>query len=98
MGTDGQKVLTVVELSRLGNIARTKALSPERRKEIARLAAQARWHKKLDAPDPTDPQGPKRGDEDQVLCNLSPAPTLEQSRRPCRPVQPALFEGVALAA
>ncbi len=30
-------------LGRLGGIARKKALSPERRKEIALEAAQARW-------------------------------------------------------
>ena len=28
-----------------GGLARAKALSPERRKEIARLAVQARWKK-----------------------------------------------------
>jgi len=28
-----------------GGLARAKALSPERRKEIARLAVQARWRK-----------------------------------------------------
>jgi hypothetical protein len=88
MGNDGQKVLTVVELSRLGNIARTKKLSTERRKEIAQLAAKARWAKKPDAPDPNDPKkGPKDG-PDLVLCKI---------RKPCRQTgvpltQPTLFE------
>jgi hypothetical protein len=39
-----------VELGRLGGLkggkARTEKLSPERRKEIAQKAAQARWNKK----------------------------------------------------
>lgn len=95
MGTDGQKVLTVVELSRLGNIARTKALSPERRKEIARLAAQARWGKKVTAPDPNDPLGPKREREGEI-------PGIMSTRKPCRPQtriasQPTLFEDSEVA-
>jgi hypothetical protein len=35
-----------VAMSRLGNAARMKALSPERRSEIARIAAVARWSKR----------------------------------------------------
>jgi hypothetical protein len=38
--------ITAREMSRLGNAARMAKLSPERRKEIARRAAQARWKKK----------------------------------------------------
>ena len=34
-----------VSLGRLGGLARSAALSPERRKEIARNAANKRWNK-----------------------------------------------------
>jgi len=44
-----KKDMMAVELGRRGGLKggnlRAKALSPERRKEIARLAAQARWKK-----------------------------------------------------
>jgi len=39
-------------LSRLAQKARTRALSPERRKEIAREAAKARWAKAKKNPHP----------------------------------------------
>lgn len=45
--------------SRAGK-ARLTSMTAEDRKRVAKLAAQARWAKKLDAPDPTDPKGPKR--------------------------------------
>jgi hypothetical protein len=90
MGTGDQKLLTVVELSRLGNIARTRKLSAERRSEIARLAAQARWAKKTTAPDPNDPQGTKRDKQGEGSGIMS-------TRKPCRRTgiatsQPTLFE------
>jgi hypothetical protein len=37
--------MTLAEFSKLGNRARNKSLSPERRKEIASKAANARWSK-----------------------------------------------------
>jgi len=37
--------MTVAELSRRANEARTKKVPPERRREIARQAAKARWAK-----------------------------------------------------
>jgi hypothetical protein len=46
----GRKTLNANEASRMGRkgaTARKKALSPSRRKEIAKLAARARWQKKL---------------------------------------------------
>ncbi len=42
----GKKQLTLSEFSRLGVKARQEQLTPERRKEIARKAAKARWAKK----------------------------------------------------
>lgn len=45
---DHEKDPRAVELGRLGGLkggdARAKKLSPERRREIARKAAEARWH------------------------------------------------------
>lgn len=47
-----EKNPAAVALGRLGGLkggkARAKKLSPERRKEIAKIAAQARWGKKGD--------------------------------------------------
>jgi hypothetical protein len=40
-----RKNVHAVALSKLGNAARIKALSPERRAEIAKIAAEARWAK-----------------------------------------------------
>lgn len=79
--------LTVVEASRLGNIARTKKLSPERRKEIAQLAARARWAKKA-SPDPDDPNGSKPKERSSGILS---------TRKACRQTgvssqQPTLFE------
>jgi hypothetical protein len=34
-----------VAMSKLGNAARMKALSPQRRSEIAKIASEARWAK-----------------------------------------------------
>lgn len=39
-----KKPITLQDFSRLGGTARAKSLSVERRKEIAVLAAMARWH------------------------------------------------------
>jgi hypothetical protein len=40
-----RKNVHAVALSKLGNAARMKALSPERRREIAKIASEARWSK-----------------------------------------------------
>ena len=42
---DDGKDQAAVELGRKGGRARAEKLTPERREEIARLAAQARWRK-----------------------------------------------------
>jgi len=45
----GRKTLDMNEAARMGRKgakSRKKALSPERRKEIAKKAAEARWRKK----------------------------------------------------
>jgi hypothetical protein len=55
---DEARVLTIQEVGRRGGVSRAKNLSPEQRREIARRAAQARWAKKTDTPDPTDPNSP----------------------------------------
>jgi len=66
---DEAKDPAVVEyLRRRGSIAgkaRLTSMSAEERKRIAKLAAEARWRKKIDAPDPTDPQGPNRDENGQ---------------------------------
>lgn|GEM_PF-6490794 len=46
MADGSPEKFTPKEWSQRGNAARSRKLSPERRKEIARLAAQARWKKK----------------------------------------------------
>lgn len=38
--------MDITEFARLGGNARSKKLTPERRKRIARLASKARWAKK----------------------------------------------------
>ncbi len=54
--------LSIQEVGRRGGLSRARNLSPERRHEIARRAAEARWGKKAGAPtpDPNDPKGPNR--------------------------------------
>jgi hypothetical protein len=39
------KLLTIIEFAKMGNRARNKSLTAERRKEIASKAAKARWSK-----------------------------------------------------
>jgi len=39
------EMLTMIEFAKKGAAARTKKLSPERRSEIGRIAARARWGK-----------------------------------------------------
>jgi hypothetical protein len=67
MADQGPKLigLTCEETGRIGGFTRAKKLTPEQRRESARRAAQARWAKKVTAPDPTDPKGPKH-DEGQT--------------------------------
>jgi hypothetical protein len=79
-----------VEFGRRGGKARVAAMTPQQLRDANRKAALARWHKKADAPDPTDPNAPERDQKGggRVLC---------QPRKPCRPqprisTQPALFE------
>lgn len=45
MGKEKDKDPSAVALGRKGGKARTAKLSPERRKDIARKAAKARWSK-----------------------------------------------------
>jgi hypothetical protein len=40
-----RKNIHAVAMSKLGNAARMKALSPQRRSEIAKIASEARWAK-----------------------------------------------------
>ena len=82
--------ITLEKLRSLGGQARARNLSAERRKEIARLAAQARWKKNADAPDPNGPKGPKRDGQ-------KPGSGILSTRKPCRQTgvasnQPTLFE------
>ena len=88
---DEAKVLTIQEVASRGGVARAKNLSADRRRQIARQAAQARWAKKSNTPDPTDPQGPKH-DEGQ-----GPG-ILLSSRRPARSARSSHFSGRSLAA
>lgn len=59
---DQTEVLSIKEVGRRGGLSRARNLTPERRQDIARRAAEARWGKKADSPtpDPTDPKGPGR--------------------------------------
>lgn len=63
MADQSTKLLTCEEIGRLGGLTTAKRLTAEQRRESARRAARARWHKKSgggDSPDPTDPKGPGR--------------------------------------
>ncbi len=53
-----------------GGLARAKALSPERRKEIARLAVQTRWTKAKQAK--SKKSGPRAKRERRATSSLSP--------------------------
>lgn len=44
--TDDGKSKAAVELGRKGGTARANTLSPKKRRDIARKAASARWHRK----------------------------------------------------
>lgn len=81
----------MVEFGRRGGVGRAKSLTPEQRREIAQRAAQARWAKKVTAPDPTDPKGPKH-DEGQT-----PGIMLS-GRRPATSTHSARLRGRSLAA
>lgn len=78
MATNERETLTVAEwqkkIGRMGGKARLTKMTAEDRKRVAKLAAQARWGKKADAPDPNDPKGSK-GDQ---------KPSILLSRKPCR--------------
>jgi chitodextrinase len=58
--TDSAVFEFLSERARKGGKARLVKMTAAERSRIAKLAAEARWHKKADAPDPTDPQGPQR--------------------------------------
>jgi hypothetical protein len=45
-------------IGKRGGDARMTKMTPEERSRIAKLAAQARWAKKITAPDPNDPKTP----------------------------------------
>ena len=62
MATNPENSLSEVAaaMGRRGGKARLTKMTADERTRIAKLAAQARWGKKAGAPDPTDPQGPKR--------------------------------------
>jgi hypothetical protein len=45
MAEEKEKNLNAVQLGRLGGKARIKKITPEKRREIARNAARARWAK-----------------------------------------------------
>ena len=62
---DQTEALSIQEVSRRGGIGRARHLSPERRQEIARRAAEARWGKKEAAPQPPEPNGPGSPDRDR---------------------------------
>jgi hypothetical protein len=83
------------ESGRRGGAARAAKLTPAERTRIAKLAAQARWAKKATAPDPTDPQGPKRDPGGESSGIMS-------TRKPCRQTgvaltQPTLFDSLEAA-
>jgi hypothetical protein len=52
-------------LGRRGGKARLVKMTAEERTRIAKLAAQARWGKKADAPEPPNPNGPGSPDRDR---------------------------------
>jgi len=88
----GDEALTIDKLRSLGGLARARKLTSEERSRIARLAAQARWGKKADAPDPNDPKGTK-GDPQPG----KPGVGILLSRKACRQAgvsltQPTLLE------
>jgi len=51
--------------AKIGNDARNRALSPKRRSEIARKAAQARWRKESDVDSLQEEQDNHKGDPDR---------------------------------
>jgi hypothetical protein len=55
-----QKDPLAVEFGRRGGKSRLVKMTAEERSRVAKLAAQARWGKKAEAPDPNDPKGPGR--------------------------------------
>jgi hypothetical protein len=89
---DEAKVLTIQEVGRRGGVSRAKNLSSEQRREIARRAAQARWAKKTDTPDPTDPNSPDGEVERRGLG------IMLSSRRPARSASSSHLSGRSRAA
>jgi hypothetical protein len=72
--------------------ARLTKMTAEERKRVAELGAEARWGKKIDAPDPKGPKGPKGPKPDQ-----QPSRSIMLNRKPCRQTgipltHPTLFE------
>lgn len=77
------------ERARKGGKARLTKMTAEERTRVAKLAAEARWHKKT-SPDPNNPQGTKRDKQGE-------GSGITSTRKPCRqtgvPIsQPTLFE------
>lgn len=78
-----QKDPLAVEFGRRGGKSRLTKMTAEERTRVAKLAAQARWAKKAEAPDPTDPQGPNHDEEsrgpDIMLNGRRPATSAASS-------------------
>ena len=80
-------------LGRLGGKARLTKMTAEERSRIAKLAAEARWGKKAEAPDPTDPKGPHR-DQQGAEAGIM----LSGRRKPAVPVSVTSHPGALRAA
>lgn len=65
-----------VEFGKRGARARMTKMTAEERRRVAKRAAQARWGKKADAPNPDGPKGPNRDER------RGPGIMLSARRRP----------------
>ena len=91
-----QKDALAVEFGRRGGKARMRNLSPEQRRDIARRAAQARWGKKADAPDPNSPLDPKpHRDEQFAEAGIMSSPRRRPSVRVSSDQSPARSRALA---
>jgi hypothetical protein len=92
MADETAKLLTCEETGRVGGFTRAKNLSAEKRREIAKRAAQARWRKKNGGGGPEGGGAPNGGGDVDgrptpgILS--SPVPnimsTLRRGPKPCR--------------
>jgi len=88
MADEAMKPLTIQELTSRAGKARMVKMTPEERRRVAKLGAQARWAKHHPAPPPPDPPDPgdPRRDSQYSESGIMSTPPPVSERKPVVPV------------